>query len=96
MRNSLWVPELDSGNHIAAQAPASLPHPLSAFSAGPREEASVQVEDPITREAVRDVAMLLAIAYERYSTALPARLGIAAESNSDPVDKPGTSSRHGQ
>ena len=61
------MPELDSGNHIAAQAPASFPHPLSAFGSGPREEAPMRVEDPITEEAVRDVAMLLAIAYERHA-----------------------------
>ena len=56
----------------------------------------MRVQDPITEEAMRDVAMLLAIAYERYATALPARSEIAAVSNEDPVDKSGTSSRHGQ
>jgi hypothetical protein len=96
MRNSLWVPELDSGNHITAQAPASFPHPLFAFGVGSREEASMRVGDPITEEAVRDVGMLLAIAYERYATALPARLEIAADSNADPLDNSGSSSRHGQ
>ena len=56
----------------------------------------MRVGDPITEEAVRDVAKLLAIAYERYSTALPARLEIAAAKSTDPVDKSDTSSRHGQ
>jgi len=92
----LRVPELDSGNHRTAQAPTSFPHPLSASGAGPREEAPMRVEDPITQEAVRDVAMLLAIAYERHAATLPARFEIAADSSADPVDKSGTSSRHGQ
>ncbi len=56
----------------------------------------MRVVDTITDEALRDVAMLFAIAYERYSTALPARLEIAAARNTDPVDKSDTSSRHGQ
>ncbi len=56
----------------------------------------MQVGDPITEEAVSDVAKLLAIAYERYSAALPARLEIAAARNTDLVDKSDTSSRHGQ
>ena len=90
------MPELDSGNHRTAQAPTSFPHPLSASGAGPREEAPMRVEDPITQEAVRDVAMLLAIAYERHAVTLPARFEIAADSSADPVDKSGTSSRHGQ
>ena len=56
----------------------------------------MRVGDPITEEAVRDVAKLLAIAYERYATALPARMEIAAARNTDSVDKSDTSSRHGQ
>ena len=56
----------------------------------------MQIEDPITQEAVRDVAMLLAIAYERHAATPPARFEIAADSNADLVDKSGTSSRHGQ
>jgi hypothetical protein len=92
----LWVPELDSGNHIAAQALAFLPHPHSSSGAGPREESSMRVQDPITEEAKRDVAMLFAIAYERHAAALPARSEIAADSSPDPVDNSGTLSRHGQ
>jgi len=61
------VPELDSGNHIAAQAPASFPHPLSAFGSGPRKRRRCESKIQITEEAVRDVAMLLAIAYERHA-----------------------------
>jgi hypothetical protein len=56
----------------------------------------MRVQDPITEEAVRDVAMLLAIAYERHVTTLPARPAIAAEPSPDPVDNSDTSSRHGQ
>lgn len=54
------------------------------------------VGDPVTDEAVRDVAMLLAIAYERHAAARPAALEIGADQNAEAVDKAGTSSRHGQ
>jgi len=56
----------------------------------------MRVQDPITEEAVRDVAMLLTIAYERHVATLPAGSEIAAAPSPDPVDKSDTSSRHGQ
>ena len=90
------MPELDSGNHIAALAPASVPHPHPPFGAGLREEASMRVQDPITEEALRDVALLLAIAYERHAAATAARLEHATDLSADSLDKSETSSRHGQ
>jgi hypothetical protein len=56
----------------------------------------MRVQDPITEEAVRDVAMLLAMAYERHAAARPATSEIAADQSAEAVDKAGTSSRHGQ
>ena len=90
------MPELDSGNHIAALAPASVPRPHSPFGAVLREEATMRVQDPITEEASRDVAMLLAIAYERHAAATAARLEHATHLSADSLDKSDTSSGHGQ
>jgi len=56
----------------------------------------MRVGDPVTEEAVRGVAMLLAIAYERHAASLPARLDAVPELGSDPVDKSDSSSRHGE
>jgi len=92
----LWVPELRFGQPHRRAGTRLVSAPTSLFGVSQQEEARVQVGDPITEEAVSDVAKLLAIAYERYSAALPARLEIAAARNTDLVDKSDTSSRHGQ
>jgi hypothetical protein len=56
----------------------------------------MRIEDSITEEAVHDVAVLLAIAHERYAAANPTKSEITADANADPVDKSGTSSPHVQ